>query len=148
MSLDIRRTVKGAPSAPFARIADGILRRRYQLSLVLCGDTLAQRMNAEHRQKTYKPNVLSFPLSETEGEIFLNLAKAGREARAEGITRSERVTYLFIHACLPQRTAARTAHGRTGSRMDEALRLLVVHARLGPAACSATYPRALIRRIQ
>ena len=113
MSLDIRRTVKGAPSAPFARIADGILGRRYQLSLVLCGDTLAQRMNAEHRQKTYKPNVLSFPLSETEGEIFLNLAKAGREARAEGITHSERVTYLFIHACLHLKGLP---HGR---RMDE-----------------------------
>jgi len=113
MSLDIRRTVKGAPSAPFARIADGILGRRYQLSLVLCGDTLAQRMNAQHRQKTYKPNVLSFPLSKTEGEIFLNLAKAGREARAEGVTRLERITYLFIHACLHLKGLP---HGR---RMDK-----------------------------
>ncbi len=100
MALDIRNTTKGATRAPFARVASGILGPTYQLSLVLCGDTLAQKMNATYCRKTYKPNVLSFPLSKSEGEIFLNLAKAGREAKSEGITLTERVTYLFIHACL------------------------------------------------
>jgi len=98
--LDIRTTARGTLRVPFARIAEGILGPRYQLSLVLCGDTLAQQMNVRYRKKSYRPNVLSFPLSKTEGEIILNVRKAEREARAEGVSMSERATYLFIHACL------------------------------------------------
>jgi rRNA maturation RNase YbeY len=110
--IDIRNTTKGTLRVPFARIADHILGSSYQLSLVICGDTLARSMNARYRQKTYKPNVLSFPLSKTEGEIFLNIAKATREARSKGVSLNERVTYLFIHACLHLKGLPH------GSRMD------------------------------
>ena len=56
-------------------------------------------MNIEHRQKSYYPNVLSFPLTASEGEIFLNIRKAGREARIGGIPARDRIAYLFVHAC-------------------------------------------------
>ena len=52
---------------PFEKIATAVLGNQYELSLVICGDTLATRMNKEYRKKTYKPNVLSFPISKTEG---------------------------------------------------------------------------------
>ncbi|HUO56337.1 MAG TPA: rRNA maturation RNase YbeY [Candidatus Paceibacterota bacterium] len=84
---------------PFKKIAEEILGRDYELSLVLCGDLLAQRMNIEHRGKDYFPNVLSFPLSKTEGEVFLNAREAEREAREYDVSLKECLTYLFVHGC-------------------------------------------------
>ncbi|OGG60832.1 rRNA maturation RNase YbeY [Candidatus Kaiserbacteria bacterium RIFCSPHIGHO2_01_FULL_56_24] len=97
--VEIRRTVQNAVRLPFEDIAKAVLPKGYQLSLVVCGDTLAQRMNKEYRKKTYKPNVLSFPLSKNEGEIFLNVRKAEREARAMGISARSRIAHLFVHGC-------------------------------------------------
>lgn len=65
----------------------------------MCGDALAQRMNKSYRNKTYKPNVLSFPLSKTEGEIFLNVECAVREAKRFGVSLEERLALLFVHGC-------------------------------------------------
>ena len=99
-SIAIRRTVKGAvPAISFEKIARSILGANYELSLVLCGDTLARRMNRTYRKKEYAPNVLSFPYSPREGEIFLNIRKAEREARAMGTSPRKRATLLFVHGC-------------------------------------------------
>ncbi len=57
-------------------------------------------MNRTYRKKTYAANVLSFPLSSTEGEIFLNVQAARREAQEYGVSLRERLTLLFVHACL------------------------------------------------
>ena len=98
-TLGITRTVKDTVRVPFEAMARASLPKGYQLSLVICGDTLAQRMNAEYRKKTYKPNVLSFPLAKLEGEIFLNIRKAQREARAMRIPLNTRLAHLFVHGC-------------------------------------------------
>jgi rRNA maturation RNase YbeY len=108
--IDIKTTIRGSvPRIPFREIAQMILGTSYELSLVICGDALATRMYKEHRlpslklrqasNKTYSPNVLSFPLDKNEGEIFLNVRKAQREARAFGIPLRERLAYLYIHGC-------------------------------------------------
>jgi len=75
------------------------LGNKYELSLVICGDSLAQRMNKEYRKKSYKPNVLSFPISKSEGEIFLNVQCAKREAKKYGTTVPKRLALLFVHGC-------------------------------------------------
>jgi rRNA maturation RNase YbeY len=113
ISLDIRRTVKDTVRLPFPQMAEAALPKGYQLSLVICGDRLAQRMNAEYRKKTYRPNVLSFPLSKNEGEIFLNMRSAAREAKQEGISRDKRLALLFVHGCF------HLAGHRHGDRMEE-----------------------------
>jgi probable rRNA maturation factor len=99
ITLDIKSTVPDTVRVPFEKMAAASLPKGYQLSLVICGDDLARRMNAEYRKKTYRPNVLSFPLSETEGEIFLNIRKAEREARSLDIPVRERIALLFVHGC-------------------------------------------------
>lgn len=97
-SFDLKTTIRGpVPRIPFERMARDVLGARYQLSLVVCGDKLAQRINAQYRNKTYYPNVLSFELDEQEGEIFLNLRKAAREARQYGVSLSERAALLYVH---------------------------------------------------
>jgi probable rRNA maturation factor len=98
--IDIKTTIRGpVPRIPFGEIARAILGDKFELSLVICGDSLARKMNTVYRKKTYKPNVLSFPLSKNEGEIFLNVRKAEREAKLGGIPLRERLAFLFIHGC-------------------------------------------------
>ncbi len=117
MSLDVTSTLKGpAPFAkgagrvPFEKIARAVLGDRYELSLVICGDSLAKKTNKKYRKKTYAPNVLSFPLAKYEGEIFLNVRKAMREARQLRIPLKERLALLFIHGCFHLKGLR---HGRT-----------------------------------
>jgi probable rRNA maturation factor len=116
MSTEIKKTIRDSlPDLPFKRIADEILGAKYELSLVVCGDKLAQRMNAEYRKKTYKPNVLSFPYSKNDGEIFLNKRKCEREARQFGVSVKQRAALLFVHGCFH---LAGHDHGSTMERLE------------------------------
>lgn len=100
LTVSIRTTVRTTvPRLPFEDIATEILSERYDLSLVICGDALAQRMNRTYRKKTYSPNVLSFALDQYEGEIFLNVECAKREARKYGVSLRARLALLFVHGC-------------------------------------------------
>jgi probable rRNA maturation factor len=99
-NVPIKKTTRGSvPRLPFEAMAKAILGSNYELSLVICGDSLAHRMNKEYRKKSYKPNVLSFPLSKTEGEIFLNVQCAKREAKKYRTTLQKRLALLFVHGC-------------------------------------------------
>ena len=60
------------PSLPYEVIARDILGAEYTLSLVFVGDAKSRALNKNYRNKTYTPNVLSFPLSDSMGEIFIN----------------------------------------------------------------------------
>ena len=110
LGIEIRRTVKSSPVLPFARIARKLLGTHYYLSLVICGDELAKRVNKQYRKKSYSPNVLSFPLGKNEGEIFLNVRAGAREAKKFGVPLQERIALLFIHGCLHLKGLR---HGRT-----------------------------------
>ncbi len=104
ISVDIRKTLRTSsrdslPHIPYKEIATSILCSGYELSVVICGDKLARKMNSKYRNKTYSPNVLSFPYEKTEGEIFLNIRKAEREARKYGTSTRSRAALLFVHGC-------------------------------------------------
>ncbi len=120
--LDIRVTLRRKMSRdvlrriPFARIAEHILGQKYELSLVVCGDDLAQQMNKKYRKKEYKPNVLSFPLDKDEGEIFLNVRKAEREAKEYDATFMAHLAYLYVHGCFHLRGLD---HGAQMERLEE-----------------------------
>lgn len=121
---DIKATTRGArPRISFEPIARSILGNIYSLSLVLTADKLATTINKKYRpptprlrrtkKKNYSPNVLSFPLGKKEGEIFLNVRKAAREARALRTQTDARIAFLFIHACL------HLAGYKHGKKMDQ-----------------------------
>lgn len=114
-NIDIRTTVRrvssesGARRLPFAAMKQKVLGDSYELSLVVCGDKLARAMNKKYRKKAYAANVLSFPLSKKEGEIFLNVRAAAREAAAYGVSASARIALLFVHGLFHLKGLA---HGR------------------------------------
>jgi rRNA maturation RNase YbeY len=87
------------PRLAFEGMARAILPSGYQISLVVCGDKLARKMNIKYRNKNYYPNVLSFPIDKLDGEIFLNVRKAEREAKLFNVTLNQRLALLFVHGC-------------------------------------------------
>lgn len=109
-AVDIRRTVRRVADIPYEAISRRVLGSQYSLSLTLCGDSLARRMYLTHRKPrlatepdrgaTYTSNVLSFPYSKTEGELFLNVRKAEREAVALGVPVRKRVALLLVHGLM------------------------------------------------
>lgn len=114
--MDIRRTIRTpTPAIPFAAVVRSILGNRYELSLVICGDALARRMNRVYRKKNYSPNVLSFPYAPHEGEIFLNVRKAEREARVTRTSPRARLALLFVHGCFHLKGLD---HGVTMERLE------------------------------
>ena len=101
MSISISSTTKQYPIHPYEKIKDKILGKRYNLSLVFIGKARAQKLNQQHRQRSYIPNVLSFPLDYQTGEIFICPQVAGSEAARHHFHHTaDYVGFLFIHGCL------------------------------------------------
>ncbi len=93
-------TKKPFPKHPYEVIKNDILGKRYTLALNFIGEVTAQKLNREYRKKEYVPNVLSFPLTETDGEIFICPVVAKRQAKKFGMSTSGYIGFLFIHGCL------------------------------------------------
>lgn len=93
-------TRQPVPRISFEAIAHHVLLKTYECSLVFIGDAKAKQLNIAHRNKTYRANVLTFPLSKESGEIFINLMAAKREAPSHGLSVKKFITLLFIHGCL------------------------------------------------
>jgi len=93
-----KNTTKGKlPSLSFVSIKEAVLGKKYELSLVFIGDKLSRRLNKTYRSKDNPTNILSFPLSETEGEMFINLNKVKKEAPSFDRNYSNFLLFLFIH---------------------------------------------------
>lgn len=94
----IKNTTKGRPpSLPFAQIKNSVLGKKYELSVVFVGDNISKKLNLSYRGKNKPTNVLSFPLGNNQGEIFINLKKARVEAKEWNMTFTNFVGLLFIH---------------------------------------------------
>lgn len=87
-----------------------VLGTTYDLSLVIISDATAKKLTKSYRGYDKRSNVLSFPLSKTEGEMTLNLAQAKLEAPTFGLSYRECVAYLFIHGLFHLKGLD---HGRT-----------------------------------
>lgn len=100
-TLSIKMTAKGKPPRlPFLDMKNAVLGKGYNLSLVFVGDVISRRLNKERRNKDKSTNVLSFPLTSSEGEIFINLRKARVEAPDFDMPYVQFVGFLFIHGLL------------------------------------------------
>jgi probable rRNA maturation factor len=99
--LSIRKLARTElPSLPYEKIASQALGSDYDLSLVTIGHTRSRFLNRTRRGKDKPTNVLSFPLSKKEGELFLDLALMKKEAvqQREFFPNFRDYTlYIFIH---------------------------------------------------
>ncbi len=96
----ISHTTKTYPELPYEAIKDAILGKQYELSLTFVGAARARALNEAHRGKSYVPNVLSFPLTDSAGEIYIAPVVAEKEAKNFSMTPNGYIGFLFIHGCL------------------------------------------------
>lgn len=100
-NFDIKNKTKGKlPSLPFEDIKNEVLGKKYYLSLVFIGDKLSKKLNNEYRKKNKPADILSFPLSNNEGEIFINYKLAEKKAKKYNKKNSDYIGFLFIHGVI------------------------------------------------
>ncbi len=100
-NFNISSTIKKYPkSLPLEEIKLKIVGQKYELSLVFIGKTRAASLNKQYRNKNYTPNVLSFPMSKTAGEIFICPQVAKKEAEKYNLSVKGYIAFLFIHGLL------------------------------------------------
>ena len=97
----VTSTIKSKPPVfPYETMKDTILGKKYEVCLTFIGSTRARALNESYRSKTYVPNVLSFPLDETHGDIFICPEVAKKEAASFNLSVDGYLAYLFIHGLL------------------------------------------------
>lgn len=99
-TFSLTSTVKLFPDFSYEQVKNNILGTRYDLSLTFVGSDRARSYNKKYRQKSYVPNVLSFPLSDNAGEIIICPQIARREAPKFNLSPDNYIKYLFIHGLI------------------------------------------------
>ncbi len=97
-TFSITNKTKGKlPRLPFVDIKDSVLGKKYAVSLVIVGKKTIQKLNKQYREKNKPTDILSFSLSKTEGEIFINPDSARTKAKLFDRTYENYFALLFIH---------------------------------------------------
>lgn len=96
----LANTTRTKPRLPFTELKNDILGKNYTLQVVLIGKQRARALNIQTRNKSYVPNVLSFPLTKTHGEIYITPEVAKQEAKRARTTIDKRIGFLYIHGLL------------------------------------------------
>ena len=88
------------PRVDFHAIKDEILGKKYSLSFTIIEPTKMKVMNLTYRNKNSATDILSFPLSKDEGEIYICPEEAEKEAVKFERDYNNFVVFLFIHGCV------------------------------------------------
>jgi len=115
MSFSLIQKTRDFPVLPYEKIKNVILGKTYTLTLVSVGEKRAQELNKSYRNATYVPNVLSFPLTEDTGEIYISPRKAKTEHKKFNMTYTGYIGFLYIHGLLHLKGHA---HGDTMEKLE------------------------------
>lgn len=104
------------PDLPFLTIKEKILGKGYSLTVIFCSPEESRMRNKEYRDKDYPTNILSFPLDDKEGEIYISLSTARRDAKKFEMSYHKFLHLLFIHGALHLKGHD---HGSTMEQLEE-----------------------------
>jgi probable rRNA maturation factor len=96
----IYETKSVLPQVPFEAIKNEILGPGYELNLVIVSHDRIKKLNTIYRDKESATDILSFPLSENEGEIYICTEEAEKERHKFDQTFENFIPFLFIHGCV------------------------------------------------
>ena len=99
-NLTIIRKNGDIPEIPYLSIKEKLLGKKYDLTVVFCTPKESQERNQAYRHKDYPTNILSFPLSDSLGEIYICLSVAKKDAAKFEMSPLEFLHLLVIHGCL------------------------------------------------
>jgi len=95
----INETDSGLFSIPFKQIKEASLGVNYSLNLIFTTSAKIKKLNTIYRDKEYATDILSFPISNIEGEIYISEKETRAEAKKFERTYPDFLTFLFIHGC-------------------------------------------------
>ncbi len=85
------------PDFDFVKIKEVILGKKYELSVIIVGKKEIQKLNKEYRDINKPTDILSFPLSDDFGEMYINPEMTKLEAKKFDRDYENFFGYLFIH---------------------------------------------------
>jgi probable rRNA maturation factor len=87
------------PRVDFRVIKDEILGEDYELSFTIVDVKKMKTLNLMYRDKNCATDILSFPLSKNEGEIYICPSESLKEAKKFDRPYDNFIVFLFIHGC-------------------------------------------------
>ena len=96
----IAETKGRIPNLPFVDVKNAILGKRYNLSIVFPSVQRSTELHIDWKNEDGPANILSFPISKTNGEIFISLEAARNEHEKFGLSYDDYIGFLLIHGML------------------------------------------------
>ncbi len=96
----INETGKDIPEIPFNAIKTAALGPRYEMSVIITSSDRMKELNKTYRKLHETTDILSFPVSGSEGEIYLCPTEARHEAKKFDRPYENFLAFLFIHGCI------------------------------------------------
>ena len=87
------------PAIDFSGIKDAVLGKKYSLNLIFTTSAHIKKLNTIYRGKECPTDILSFPISDTEGEIYVSEKESRAEAKKFDRKYDNFIAFLFIHGC-------------------------------------------------
>ena len=98
ITFNITNTTKAKlPRLAFADMKDAVLGKKYELSFIIVGKKEIQKLNKEYRDINKPTDILSFPLSDDFGEIYINPEMTKLEAKKFDRDYENFFAFFFIH---------------------------------------------------
>lgn len=111
----INGTRASIPRADFRAIKDHILGESYELNLIFTTAAKIKKLNKMYRDIDKPTDILSFPISKDQGEMYICLSETRKEAKKFDRSYENFVPFLFIHGCVHLKGYD---HGATMERIE------------------------------
>ena len=85
------------PDFDFVAMKQAILGKKYELSVIIVGKKEIQKLNNEYREINKPTDILSFPLSDSFGEMYVNPEMTKLEAKKFDRDYENFFAFIFIH---------------------------------------------------
>lgn len=96
----VNETKSAIPEADFDAIKDRVLGKDYKLNIIVTNPRKIKHLNLIYRDKDKSTDILSFPISDAEGEIYICPSETKKKASDFGMDYENYFAYLFIHGCI------------------------------------------------
>ncbi len=85
------------PNFDFVAMKEAVLGKKYELSVIIVGKKEIQKLNNEYREINKPTDILSFPLSDSFGEIYINPEMTKLESKKFDRDYNNFFAFIFIH---------------------------------------------------
>ncbi len=92
--------VRADRTKEFEKMKEAVLGKEYDLSFAFITAEKIKKLNLIYRNVNKPTDILSFPLSKKEGEIYICLSEARTEAKKFDRSYENFLRFLFIHGCV------------------------------------------------